>query len=99
MTQDVINLIEQKLKFAPPLNARIKFDLGDDGVMVLDGLTSPAKVTMGDGEAETTIVMTKENLMALANGNLNPTMAFMTGKLKVTGKMGYALKLSSLLEE
>lgn len=99
MTQDVINLIEQKLKFAPPLNARIKFDLGDDGVMVLDGLTSPAKVNMGDGEAETTITMTKENLMALANGNLNPTMAFMTGKLKVAGKMGYALKLSSLLED
>lgn len=99
MTQDVINLIEQKLKFAPPLNARIKFDLGDDGILLLNGLEAPAKVTQEDGEAETVITMTKENLLALANGALNPTMAFMTGKLKVTGKMGYALKLSSLLED
>jgi putative sterol carrier protein len=32
-------------------------------------------------------------------GNLDPTMAYMTGKLKVEGKMGVALKLTSMFAD
>lgn len=92
--------IKQKLQFAPPLNARIQFDLGDDGQILLDGRQAPPAVTEAvDDDAETTLKLSKENAKKLVDGMLDPTMAFMTGKLKVSGKMGYALKLSSLLED
>ena len=37
--------------------------------------------------------------MKLAEGKLAPTLAFMTGKLKVSGNMGIALKLANMLED
>ncbi|MGB4910494.1 MAG: SCP2 sterol-binding domain-containing protein, partial [Tabrizicola sp.] len=33
----------------------------------------------------------------LLSGDVNPTMAFMTGKLAVDGSMGLAMKLGSVL--
>ncbi len=50
-------------------------------------------------EAETTLVLSSENLVKLVNGNLNPMVAFTLGKLKVFGSKGIALKLSSLLDK
>ncbi len=92
--------IKQKLQFAPALNARIQFDMGDDGRILLDGRQAPPVVTETvDSDAETTLKLSKDNMKKLIDGMLDPTMAFMTGKLKVSGKMGYALKLSSLLED
>jgi putative sterol carrier protein len=35
----------------------------------------------------------------MLNGALDPTMAFMTGKLKLTGSTGIAMKLAGLLRE
>ena len=34
---------------------------------------------------------------AILSGDMNPTMAFMTGKLSVDGSMGLAMKLGSAL--
>ena len=34
--------------------------------------------------------------MKIANGEANPTTAYMTGKLKIKGDMGAALKLQKL---
>ena len=39
------------------------------------------------------------NFDKMLDGVLNPTLAFATGKLKVQGSMGSALKLAALLEE
>jgi putative sterol carrier protein len=39
------------------------------------------------------------HLEALVAGTLNPTMAYMTGKLKIQGSMGVALKIGQLLED
>jgi putative sterol carrier protein len=50
-------------------------------------------------DAETTIAISLDDLQRLITGALNPTMAYMTGKLKVQGSMGIALKMSQLLEE
>jgi len=33
------------------------------------------------------------------DGNLDPTMAYMTGKLKVEGKLGVALKINAMLSD
>jgi putative sterol carrier protein len=43
-----------------------------------------------------TIRATEETFKAIANGEQNPTTAYMTGKLKIDGDMGAAMKLQKL---
>ena len=71
----------------------VKFDTGADGVIVLDG--SSASTT--DSGADCTIKLSKDDLESLIAGELNPTMAFMQGKLKVEGDMSVAMQLSQVL--
>lgn len=51
----------------------------------------------GDEEADVTLTASAENFEAMMAGELNPTTAFMTGKLSVDGDMGTAMKLGSAL--
>lgn len=70
----------------------------DDSVfqLVLKGEDSYA----GEGDKESpdcTLVMVKEDFLAMAKGELNGTKAFMSGRLKIKGNMGLALKLQDIL--
>jgi putative sterol carrier protein len=80
-------------------NAVARFDFGKDGLLRLDASRSPATLSRDDGDAVCTIRMTLDNFDKMLEGVLNPTLAFATGKLKVQGSMGSALKLAALLEE
>lgn len=71
----------------------VKFDLGEDGVIVVDGQS----VSTENAGADCTITISKDDFEALTAGELNPTMAFMTGKLKVDGDMTIAMQLSQVL--
>ena len=53
-------------------------------------------MTEGGGEADTTITTSEETMMAVISGEQNPTTAYMTGKLKIKGDMGAAMKLQKL---
>jgi putative sterol carrier protein len=53
-------------------------------------------VAEGTGEADCTIRASEETLVKIARGEANPTTAYMTGKLKIDGDMGAALKLQKL---
>ncbi|MCF1709000.1 SCP2 sterol-binding domain-containing protein [Tabrizicola sp. J26] len=70
-----------------------KFVLTDEGAIMIDG----SGVRAGDDEADVTLTATPEVFRAILEGKLNPTMAFMSGKLKVDGSMGIAMKLGSVL--
>ena len=59
----------------------VKFDTGADGVIVIDGAT----ISTADAPADCTITLALDDLEALVAGELNPTAAFMQGKLKVEG--------------
>jgi hypothetical protein len=47
--------------------------------------------------ARCTVAMTDADLVNVVNGKLNPQMAFMSGKLKIQGDMGLAMKLQQIL--
>ncbi len=83
------------------LNHSVLFDLGDDGKILLDATGGDVKITPNpdNEDAETTMVLSGDNLVKLMNGDLNPMVAFTLGKLKVFGSKGIALKLSSLLDK
>lgn len=68
-------------------------DVGSWTVTVADGAVS---VASGAGEADCTISASEETLLKIARGEANPTTAYMTGKLKIAGDMGAALKLQKL---
>lgn len=76
----------------------VKLDFGDDGKILINAANVPNVVSNEDGPADTTVVVSIENLKALAQGQLDPMMAFMQGKLKVLGDMGIAQKLVPLLK-
>ncbi len=81
------------------LGYKVKFIL-DDGTIFWDGTEHPPAIGNDDaGDATTTIKITGENLQKLMAGGLDPTLAYMTGKLKVEGSMGVALKLTSLFAD
>lgn len=46
-----------------------------------------------------TINMASSDFVAMTNGQLNPTMAYMSGKLKVSGDMGLAMKMQQLFPQ
>ena len=71
----------------------VKFDTGADGVIVIDGTT----ISTTDAPADCTIKLALEDLESLISGDLSPTTAFMTGKIKVEGDMSVAMALSQLL--
>ncbi len=75
------------------LGKSIKFDLKGDGFIHIDGGT----VTNDDAPADCTVIVKKDDFEKLAKGQLDPTMAFMSGKLKVNGDMSVAMKLQPLM--
>lgn len=76
-----------------PFTGSIKFDCGDDGVIVLaDGSASTE-----DRETDCAIRLSRENLGKLLSGKLNPMTGVMTGKMKISGDLTVAMRLSKLL--
>jgi len=74
---------------------KVKFDFGDEGKIFLDGTAN--KVSNEDAAADTTIKVKLEDFVAMAQGQLDATAAFMQGKLRVEGDMGVAMQLQSVM--
>lgn len=82
------------------VNATILFDLsGDNGGLYWLKLAD-GDVESGEGAVENpsmTLKAAADDWAAVVNGELNAMQAFMSGKLKIQGNMGLAMKLQSLL--
>ena len=68
----------------------------DQGVVHIDGNQNPPSVSNDDKAADCTIKMEFADFDDLINGKLDGMTAFMTGKLKIEGDMGVAMKLQQL---
>ncbi len=79
------------------LGAVLKFDFGTDGILTLDASQVPNVVSNDDIPAKCTVIISMGNFMLMADGKLDGTSAFMSGKLKIQGDMGMAMKLGPLL--
>jgi putative sterol carrier protein len=80
------------------LGKTVKFDLGDAGKIYIDGASTPNTVTNDDKPADATISLGWDDFLLLSEGKLDPTMAFMQGKLKVAGDMMLAQKIGPLIK-
>ena len=94
--------LESKLNSEPSklagMNAVYQFQVGDKtySVSMKDGKSSVAPAAAS--EPNCTVTMAETDFLEMITGRLNGQMAFMTGKLKVAGDMGLALKLESFLK-
>jgi putative sterol carrier protein len=68
--------------------ASIKLDLKGDGVIHIDG----SRVTNEDLPADLVVTVAMRDLAALGAGELDPTRAMMSGRLRLSD-MGLAVKL------
>jgi len=89
--------LRNKVGSSSELGATLKFDCGDDGVIVIDGASSPSAVDNTNRDTDCTIALSLTTLAEMMSGELDPMNAFMTGKITVSGDMGVALKLQSVL--
>ena len=65
---------------------------GPEGRLFVSGT-----VRAGDDDTDVTLTASAETFQGMMNGDVNPTMAFMSGQLKIDGSMSAAMKLASVL--
>lgn len=70
-----------------------KFAIEGEGAILIDA----DGVRASDEEADVTMSADVETFQAILEGELNPTAAFMSGKLTIDGDMGAAMKLGGVL--
>jgi len=88
--------ISQQASKVSALGGTFKLVL-DDKIIHIDGSGDKNIVTFDDKDADTTVITSLKALEDMIKGDLNPMMATMTGKVKIQGDMGLAMKLQSLL--
>jgi len=79
------------------VNNTYVFDISGAGVWTVAVHDGSLEVSEGDtGSGDVTISSSAENFEKVVNGKQNPTTAYMTGKIKIKGDMGAAMKLQKL---
>lgn len=94
--QELTDEIRNKVTHADNINATVKL-VTDQGVIFIDATQSPAIVTNNDGAADCELHVSIDNLVRMGTGDLNPMMAVMSGKLKIKGDMGVAMKMGQIM--
>lgn len=80
-------------KMGDGIEGTAKFVLSGEGSIIVDSDGARA----GDDDADVTLTADADVFQNILSGDQNPTSAFMTGKLKVDGNMGMAMKMAGQL--
>ena len=94
--ENIVSQFEKRAASAAPIGGSIKFEVDGQSILI-DGTGDTNTVTASNGEADCTISLTAEVLEKLRDGDTNPMMAVMGGQIKITGDMGLAMKVQSLM--
>lgn len=78
---------------ASGLEGSYKFEIEGEGSIMVENGT----VSAGDGEADVTIRATLDTFRELFEGELDPTSAFMSGRIGIDGDMSAAMKLAQMV--
>jgi putative sterol carrier protein len=89
---EAVTVLNQKLS-GSGFTGTAKFAIAGEGAVMMDANGARA----GDEPADVTLTADADTFKSILAGDTNPTSAFMTGKLKVDGDMGMAMKLASVL--
>ncbi len=85
------------------LGYRVRFDLLDTEESILldatGGGAPSVEAAAGEEEADTVLRLSSADLEKMMRGKLSPMLAFSTGRLRVEGSKGVAMKLAGLLDE
>lgn len=96
--QGVLDQFNEQAKSIDPIGGKLKFVI-DDHAVLIDGSGAENAIAMStaDADADCSIKTSMENLLKMKSGDLNPMMAVMSGKVKISGDMGLAMKLQNLM--
>ncbi|HLF67817.1 MAG TPA: SCP2 sterol-binding domain-containing protein [Gaiellaceae bacterium] len=78
------------------MNNTYVFDIDGAGTWTVAIADGTITVSEGAGDADCTFSASEESFEKIVSGEQNPTTAYMTGKLKIKGDMGAAMKLQKL---
>jgi putative sterol carrier protein len=78
------------------MNNSYLFDIEGAGTWTVDVRDGKVAVSEGGDSADCEISTSEETFTKVMSGEMNPTTAYMTGKLKIKGDMGAAMKLQKL---
>ena len=80
-------------------NAVVQYDISGEGGGTWHAIIKDGTCTVNEGAAPTpslTLQATAQDWLDVTSGKQNPQMLFMSGKLKLKGDMGLAMKLGSM---
>ena len=89
--EDAVKALKEKMSNSS-FDGSAKFEIEGEGSIVISGNS----VYASDEDTDVTFVASVEIFQEIFNGELDPTAAFMTGKLKIDGDMGIAMRLANI---
>mgnify|MGYP001825261384 FL=1 len=92
LNDQAVSALRAKLS-AGGFDGTAKFVIEDEGAIMVDADGARA----GDEDAEVTMTADAETFRDILDGSLDPTSAFMSGRLKIEGDMGAAMRLAPAL--
>jgi len=98
-TSSLIEAMRERADALAELGYKVRFDLTDSKeAILLDATGGQVALSEGTGEADAVLKLSSDTLDKLITGRIGPLLAFSTGRLKVEGSQGVALKLAGLLD-
>ncbi len=91
--EEITTRLKKAVAEQPVAGKTVTIDLKGDGFVHISG----SEVTNDNAPADCTVIVSKDDLEAMTRGDLDPTTAFMTGKLKINGDMSVAMALQPIL--